>query len=218
VYDVFGAVTARTGSTASIGKFTGEQADDGAGDSGYYFLRARHYDPATGRFVGQDKIEFAQRYAYASNNPCSMVDPSGLAPSIACRTTFQAYDLFQDAINLTLFTAELFPVFSYDQGGFGLAFSMAETKPGTLGLWQEKSANDRPKEGQIGSIGTFEMQSALRNPFTYVGAATFAGRPSINVEMRHWLDGLGRPQFSAAASSNGFDTGLHGRVTNHACW
>jgi YD repeat-containing protein len=28
VYDVFGAVTARTGSSATIGKFTGAQADD----------------------------------------------------------------------------------------------------------------------------------------------------------------------------------------------
>ncbi len=53
-YDVFGAVTARTGTTATVWKFTGEQADDGTGDSGYYFLRARHYDPALGRFVGRD--------------------------------------------------------------------------------------------------------------------------------------------------------------------
>jgi hypothetical protein len=40
VYDVFGAVKTRTGTTATQWKFTGEQADDGTGDSGYYFLRA----------------------------------------------------------------------------------------------------------------------------------------------------------------------------------
>ncbi len=34
-----------------------------------YFLRARYYDPPTGRFIGRDPIEFAQRYAYAGNNP-----------------------------------------------------------------------------------------------------------------------------------------------------
>jgi RHS repeat-associated protein len=77
VYDVFGAVTARTGTSASIGKFTGEQADDGTGDSGYYFLRARYYDPLTGRFVGRDKLEFSQRYAYAGSNPALLTDPSG---------------------------------------------------------------------------------------------------------------------------------------------
>lgn len=48
VYDVFGAVTTQTGTTATAWKFTGEQADDGTGDSGYYFLRARHYDQPPG--------------------------------------------------------------------------------------------------------------------------------------------------------------------------
>lgn len=62
VYDVFGAVKTRTGTSATAWKFTGEQADDGTGDSGYYFLRARYYDTATGRFVWGDKLEFSQRY------------------------------------------------------------------------------------------------------------------------------------------------------------
>jgi RHS repeat-associated protein len=77
VYDVFGVVTARSGSTVSIGKFTGEQADDAAGDSGFYFLRARHYDPATGRFIGKDNVQFAQRYVYGDNNPALLIDPTG---------------------------------------------------------------------------------------------------------------------------------------------
>jgi len=75
VYDVFGAVTSSTGSTANDWLFTGEQED---GETGLYFLRARYYDPETGRFLARDPLEFNQRYAYAGNNPATMVDPSGL--------------------------------------------------------------------------------------------------------------------------------------------
>src|SRR5437762_1465963 len=75
-----GAVTTRTGTTATVWKFTGEQADDSTGDSGYYYFRARHYDSATGRFLGRDKIQFSQRYAYAQNNPGRFADPSGQSP------------------------------------------------------------------------------------------------------------------------------------------
>ena len=34
--------------------------------------------PAEGRGVGRDPIEFAQRYAYAGNNPVAFTDPAGL--------------------------------------------------------------------------------------------------------------------------------------------
>lgn len=88
-YDVFGTARTRTGTTATLWKFTGEQADDGTGDSGYYYLRARHYDPAVGRFVGRDKIAFPQRYAYANGNPALLVDPSGMCSllGVQCGTT-----------------------------------------------------------------------------------------------------------------------------------
>jgi RHS repeat-associated protein len=80
VYDAFGAVTSSTGSTANDWLFTGEQED---GDTGLYFLRARYYDPETGRFLARDPMEFNQRYAYAGNNPVAYTDPSGLCPACA---------------------------------------------------------------------------------------------------------------------------------------
>ncbi len=43
-----------------------------------YFLRARYYDPATGRFISRDSLGFAQRYGYAGANPVLLVDPLGL--------------------------------------------------------------------------------------------------------------------------------------------
>jgi RHS repeat-associated protein len=75
VYDAFGAVTSSTGTTSNDWLFTGEQRD---GDTELYFLRARYYDPEIGRFLARDPLEFAQRYAYAGNNPVAYTDPSGL--------------------------------------------------------------------------------------------------------------------------------------------
>jgi RHS repeat-associated protein len=71
------------GGSASLGSFgyTGEQQD---AETGFVYLRARNYDPASGRFVQQDSYAGApgnpqgqNRFAYASGNPVRMVDPSG---------------------------------------------------------------------------------------------------------------------------------------------
>ena len=75
-YDVFGALRSNTGTTANDFRFTGEQ-DDRNANRGLYYLRARAYDPALGRFLSRDPLPFAQRYAYAGNDPVNFADPSG---------------------------------------------------------------------------------------------------------------------------------------------
>ena len=74
-YDVFGAVRSHTGSSPNYWQFTGEQLDSA---ENLYFLRARHYDPATGRFLGKDPLPIGNRYSYVSNNPANAIDPSGM--------------------------------------------------------------------------------------------------------------------------------------------
>gem|GEM_PF-3102348 len=54
--------------------FTGEQRDT----NGLQYHRARFYDPTLGIWINQDKIEFPNRYWYASQNPINRVDPNGL--------------------------------------------------------------------------------------------------------------------------------------------
>src|SRR5581483_6326700 len=77
-YDVFGAVTQQSGSLGSEPQFAGQQTDP----DGLQYLRARFYDPATGRFLSRDAWSVAdktvfQPYVYAEDNPTTATDPSG---------------------------------------------------------------------------------------------------------------------------------------------
>ena len=92
-YDVFGSVRSRTGTSANIWEFTGEQTDEAAQ---LVFLRARFYDPLSGRFLTQDSFAGLQRspqsqntYSYALNNPTNFVDPSGHISVLAMLTAMR---------------------------------------------------------------------------------------------------------------------------------
>ena len=49
--------------------------------NGFYYMRARYYDPEAGRFISEDPIGFGggqvNLYAYVRNNPLGIVDPFG---------------------------------------------------------------------------------------------------------------------------------------------
>ncbi|WP_409978434.1 RHS repeat-associated core domain-containing protein [Brevibacillus sedimenti] len=62
-------------------KYSGEIFDE---KKGYYYLRARYYDPKIGRFISEDTYKgqvdnplSLNRYTYVHNNPLRFVDPSG---------------------------------------------------------------------------------------------------------------------------------------------
>ncbi len=50
--------------------------------NGFYYMRARYYDPKVGRFISEDPIGFGggdvNLYAYVQNNPVMRIDPWGL--------------------------------------------------------------------------------------------------------------------------------------------
>lgn len=79
-YTAFGKVRSQAGAASTTFQFTGEQVDP----SGLVYLRARYYDPLTGRFISKDPMlgtagdpQSINRYPYARNNPALLVDPSG---------------------------------------------------------------------------------------------------------------------------------------------
>ena len=83
-YDAFGNALQTSGSTPNNYLYRGEQFDP---DLGLYYLRARYYNPATGRFLSRDPIDHSitdpnqlHKYLYANGDPVNAIDPSGQGP------------------------------------------------------------------------------------------------------------------------------------------
>lgn len=64
-----------TTSSQTVERLFTSQIQDG--DSNLYFYNSRYYNPALGTFISPDPVQGPNRYAYVSNNPINMIDPSG---------------------------------------------------------------------------------------------------------------------------------------------
>jgi RHS repeat-associated protein len=69
------------GGSAEPYTWVGRQGYQRDAETGFYFLRARMYDPSSGRFVLPDPVGFAagdaNLYRYCGNDPVNHTDPSG---------------------------------------------------------------------------------------------------------------------------------------------
>jgi RHS repeat-associated protein len=81
VYDAFGEPIGQSGATENPHRYSGERYD---AETGFYYLRARYYDPAIDRFISRDVHpgELSQplslhRYLYANASPVLFGDPTG---------------------------------------------------------------------------------------------------------------------------------------------
>jgi RHS repeat-associated protein len=77
-YDSFGNLTASTGSLTNRFQYTGREFDS---ETNLYYLRARYFDPSSGRFLSEDPIKFGAGinfYSYVKNQPIDFLDPYGL--------------------------------------------------------------------------------------------------------------------------------------------
>jgi RHS repeat-associated protein len=86
-YEPYGEVVNSTGTTSTAYGFTGEWTDN----TGIVYLRARYYDPATGRFMTKDSwvgdMNQPMSYngwLYVYSNPVRFTDPTGKNPVASC--------------------------------------------------------------------------------------------------------------------------------------
>ena len=101
-YDAFGNLINHTGTTPNNYLYRGELYDP---DLGLYYLRARWYNPVTGRFMSRDPkgpcncspgIPSAlHAYNYASSDPVNRVDPRGRTDTVEEEGVIGEIDLTQ---------------------------------------------------------------------------------------------------------------------------
>lgn len=77
-YDAYGNLAGSSGAVTTPFGFAGQYRDS---ETGFYYLRARYYDPGTGQFLSRDPKGggLTDTYAYAADSPLNATDPSGLA-------------------------------------------------------------------------------------------------------------------------------------------
>ena len=79
--DSFGKQTASSGSLTNPFQYTGRELDS---ETTLYYMRARYFDPTTGRFVSEDPVglgpflDSVNLYAYVKNDATNYIDPFGL--------------------------------------------------------------------------------------------------------------------------------------------
>ena len=81
-YTGYGVLASNTGSSDNANLYAGERLEE---ETGNYDLRARYYDPASGRFLSRDPFPglleqpiLLHPYLYGSVDPINNIDPSGL--------------------------------------------------------------------------------------------------------------------------------------------
>lgn len=80
-YDAFGVEKNISDSDTNVFRYCGEYFDT---ETGTIYLRARYYNPGTGRFISRDSVTgdindplSLNLYTYCANNPLIYIDPSG---------------------------------------------------------------------------------------------------------------------------------------------
>jgi RHS repeat-associated protein len=112
-YDAYGNLLGSMGTNENDYLYRGEQFDESLD---LQYLRARYYDPTTGRFISTDPFEGVleqpvsrHRYLYGNSNPVTFSDPSGLVTMQDIQATFTLNSVIRglNLVGLTFGPAQL---------------------------------------------------------------------------------------------------------------
>jgi len=110
-YEAFGELLEQTGETENNYLYTGEQIDPNTGN---YYLRARYYNPVSGRFLSMDSFAgwenqplTLHKYLYANADPINNIDPSGKITFSSIRTSINIFTQVITNLSRTLINVSL---------------------------------------------------------------------------------------------------------------
>ncbi|MCZ7358032.1 MAG: DUF2341 domain-containing protein [Candidatus Methanoperedens sp.] len=130
MYDAFGLLLQQFGSTANNYLYNGEQYDHNVG---FYYLRARYYNQAIGRFISMDSYKgdifdpvSLHEYLYANAAPADKIDPSGqisLSDVILISPMMDIFDKYmaRSSTHLTPYRIVYDPEFFFELDGVQLS-------------------------------------------------------------------------------------------------
>jgi len=182
-------------------KFAGMKFDQESGD--YYTLN-RYYPPNLGRWMSPDPVagsiynpQSLNRYSYVLNNPCSLIDPLGLAPDCMLVIDFQANNLFHRQGEVTDAEDRIQSMFSQPQANanVGVIFSATNADftvtllPANPKPWEGVRFGYTPKAGTVAEIYLSEIATELQGTTDVYDLAKAVGTIAVHELATHAMFG-----------------------------
>ena len=169
--DEFGVTTLTQGNSTQPFRYSGEPRDE----TGLINLRARMYDPATGRSLSRDTFPGVagapgslNRYAYVGNNPVNHTDPSGqicfvcVAGAIWLGIEFGLFG--HDAINMAEIAVDPSVSLEDKQREFNL-FATGAVGPGPSGIYKGGARFIARSSGAVLDVSQIRIPGPRNSPF-----------------------------------------------------
>jgi RHS repeat-associated protein len=171
-FDAFGnAIGFNAGQAATHLLYSGEWFDSGLAQ---YYLRARNYDPHTGRFSSLDSYEGVRtdpltlhKYLYTASNPIASYDPTGHEESLIGQ-------LVVTGIRAAMFAWNLYNVVkSVENAGLSISLAIQAFRRGDVGVGFAYTAA-AILHGASAALSAFGLISAGTTPPTFSGGLSIS--------------------------------------------